>query len=68
MAWTAEQQRQKRAEKRAADEAKGIFRRKQGRAPTGHIWDQSTGDYVPEKKKGPKRPSAGGIIIAGVTL
>lgn len=46
MPLNAEQQRQKRADKRAVDEAHGVFRRKRGRIAAGHVWDEQTGAAV----------------------
>jgi hypothetical protein len=43
MGLTPEQRRERRAEKRAADEATGVFRRKRGRLAAGHVWNEQTG-------------------------
>ena len=48
MPLSAEQQRERRSNKRAADEAQGVFRRKRGRLPAGHVWDEEAGAAVLE--------------------
>ena len=42
MPLSAEQQRERRAAKRAAEEAAGVFRRRRGRLEAGHVWDGTT--------------------------
>ena len=49
MPLSAEQQRERRAVKRAAEEAAGVFRRRRGgRLAAGHVWDEQTGTAVPQ--------------------
>ena len=71
---TAEQQRQQRADKRAADEAQGIFRRKRGRIAAGHVWDEQTGAAVlnpsaaSSSRAGPSQPAANAVALEGDEL
>ena len=59
MPLSAEQQRERRAVKRAAEEAAGVFRRRRGgRLAAGHVWDEQTGTAVPQAPQPPASPSA----------
>ena len=58
MPLSAEQQRERRAVKRAAEEAAGVFRRRRGRLAAGHVWDEQTGTAVPQATQPPTSPSA----------
>ena len=59
MPLSAEQQRERRAVKRAAEEAAGVFRRRRGgRLAAGHVWDEQTGTAVPQAPQPPTSPSA----------
>eukprot|EP00315_Gephyrocapsa_oceanica_P041078 CAMPEP_0185478710 /NCGR_PEP_ID=MMETSP1366-20130426/4971_1 /TAXON_ID=38817 /ORGANISM="Gephyrocapsa oceanica, Strain RCC1303" /LENGTH=359 /DNA_ID=CAMNT_0028086017 /DNA_START=36 /DNA_END=1111 /DNA_ORIENTATION=- len=58
MPLSAEQQRERRAVKRAAEEAAGVFRRGRGGLAAGHVWDEQTGTAVPQAPQPPTSPSA----------
>ena len=61
---TPEERRQERADKRAAEEAEGVFRRKKGRLPAGHVWDEQTGTAVLVPSRAGSSSSAAPLQLA----
>ena len=52
------------ADKRAAEEAEGVFRRKKVRLPAGHVWDEQTGTAVLVPSRAGSSTSAAPLQLA----
>ena len=61
---TPEERRQQRVDKRAADEAAGVFRRKRGRIAAGHVWDEHSGTAVLDASRAGPSSEAGPSQLA----